>query len=167
MKHPKSVLVYEDEPEYGLLLKLIMVGTPGLLLAVSIYLWSSGERSGGLALLAETFIIGLIFVVVFPRSYQVYEDHIRIVLGGPFSVKVGFDAIKTVRVTRSLTFSVNFVTRMAGSHVEIVKKRGLSFAITPRAGDLFVENANLALTQWAQASGRAGDDSGPGWNSAI
>ena len=155
MNYSKSLLLYQDEPAYGLLLKLILIVVPGIVLAASIYLWSVGETSGGLVLLVEAFILSFIFVIVFPRQYQVYEDHLRIVLGGPFSVKIGFDKIKTIEVTSGLSFSVNFATRITKSHVVIVKKKGLSIAITPRANDSFVENANRALSQWARTSDRA------------
>jgi len=154
MNYSKSLLLYQDEPAYGLLLKLIIIVVPVILLVTSIYMWSAGESAGGLALAAEAFIIILIFWIVFPRQYQVYEDHLRIVLGGPFSVKIGFDKIKTIEVTSGLSFGVNFATRVTNSHVEIVKKKGLSIAITPRANDSFVENANRALSQWAKTSGR-------------
>lgn len=152
MNYSKSLLLYQDKPAYGLLLKLIIVITPVALLAASIYVLSLGDGSGGLALLVEAFITGFIFWIVFPRRYQVYEDHVCIVLGGPFSVKVGFDKIKTIEVTSRLTFSVNFVTKLTKSYVEIAKKRGLSIAITPRANDLFVKNANRALSQWVKTS---------------
>lgn len=46
----------------------------------------------------------------------------RIVLGGPFSVKVGFQKIKAIRVTNRLTMSVNFITKLTKYSVEIVKK---------------------------------------------
>jgi hypothetical protein len=148
MNYSRSVLFYQDEPAYGLFLKLIVVLVPAALLVASIYLLSSGENSGGLALLVEAFIVGFIFWIVFPRRYQVYEDHIRIALGGPFSVKVGFDKIEAIRVTSKFIFSVNFVTKLTKSYVEIAKRKGLSIAITPRDNDLFIENANLALSQW-------------------
>ena len=148
MNYSRSVLLYQDEPAYGLFLKLIVVLVPAALLVASIYLLSSGESSGGLALLVEAFIVGFIFWIVFPRRYQVYEDHIRIALGGPFSVKVGFDKIEAIRVTSKFIFSVNFVTKLTKSYVEIAKRKGLSIAITPRDNDLFIENANLALSQW-------------------
>lgn len=155
MNYSKSLLLYQDEPAYGVLLKLIIAVAPVALLAASIYLWSVGESVGGTVLLVEAFIVSLIFLMVFPRKYQVYEDHIRIVLGGPFSVKIGFDKIKTIEVTSGLSFSANFATRIAKSHVVIVKKKGLSISITPRANDSFVENANRALSQWARTSDRA------------
>ena len=125
-------------------------------LVASIYLWSSGEATGGLVLLLEAFIVGLIFWLVFPREYRVYRDHLRIVLGGPLSVKVGFENIRAIRTTSKTAFTVNFVTRITKSYVEIAKKRGLSIAITPTANDSFVENANRALEQWLRTNREAG-----------
>jgi hypothetical protein len=152
MSYSKSLLLYQDEPSYGLLLKAIFAIVPGMLLATSVYVWSLGDSSSGLALLVGASIIGFIFWAVFPRKYQVYEDHVRIVLGGPFSIKVRFDKIKTIAVTSRLSFSVNFVTTATKNYVEIAKKKGLSIAITPRANDLFVENANRALSEWLKTS---------------
>jgi multisubunit Na+/H+ antiporter MnhE subunit len=154
MNYSKSLLLYKDEPAYGLLLKLIIVIMPGTFLVASIFVWLAGDSSGSLALLVEAFIIGFIFWGVFPRKYEVYEDHVRIVLGGPFSVGVRFDRIKTIRVTSKLSFTVNFVTTIRKSYVEIVKKKGLGIAITPRGNDSFVENANRALSQWIKATGQ-------------
>ena len=109
MGYTRSLLLYQDKPAYGLFLKLIMIALPGALLITSIYLFSSSENTGGLVLLAEAFIVGLIFWSVFPRSYQVYEDHLRIVLGGPFSIKVGFDKIEAISVTSRPNIGINFV----------------------------------------------------------
>ena len=145
-------MLYQDEPSLGLSLKLIVVIVPLSLLVTSSYLFSSGERDGGLALLAEAFIIGLIFLTVFPRRYQIYEDRLRIVLGGPFSVKLGFDNIKSVEITSRVSFSVNFATKLTGSYVGIALKRGFSIAITPRDNAAFVENANRALEEWSKTN---------------
>ena len=142
-----SILLYQDKPRYGLLLKLILI-IPVAFPGGSLYLWLAGDISGSLALLSQAFIIGLIFWFVFPREYQVYEDHLRIALGGPFSVKVDFQNIKTVRITNQTGLTVNFVTRITKSYVEIVKKKGGSIAITPTDNDSFVENANRTLEQW-------------------
>jgi hypothetical protein len=151
MNYSQSVLLYQDKPKYGLLLKLILI-IPVILLASSIYLWSTGDAFVSLALLTEAFIIGLIFWFVLPREYQVYENHLRIVLGGPFSVKVGFQNIETIRITSRLSFNVNFVTRITKSYVEIVIKKGMNIAITPTDKESFVEKANLALSQWVKTS---------------
>jgi Mg2+/Co2+ transporter CorB len=156
MRYSKGLVLYQDEPVYGLFLKVIMIVVPVSLLVTSISLAYSGESEGALALLVETFIISLIFLSVFPRRYQVFEDHLRIALGGPFSVKVGFSNIKTVRVTTKLNFGVNFATRMTGSYVEIALKRGLNINITPRDNASFAENANRAINEWlGQAQNKA------------
>jgi len=119
-------------------------------------LWLSGDISGSLALLPSAFIMGLIFWLVFPREYRVYEDHLRIVLGSNFSVKVGFQNIKEIRITSRTGITVNFVTRITRSYVEISKKRGWSMAITPTDNDEFVENANRALEQWLKGERETG-----------
>jgi aromatic ring-cleaving dioxygenase len=155
LNYSASILLYQDKPKYGLVVKLILI-IPVAFLVGSLYLWLSGDTSGSLALLLEAFIIGLIFWLVFPREYQVYEDQIRIILGGPFSVKVGFQNVKTIRITSRTFFTVNFVTRITKSYVEIVKKKGLSIAITPTANDSFVENANRALGQWLKTKRETG-----------
>jgi len=113
-------------------------------------LYSSGEKAGFLTLVAEAFIIGLVLAVIFPRRYQVYEDHVRIVLGGPFSVRIGFDQIETIETTGRTHFTINFATTMAKTYVRIERKSGLSIAITPKSNELFVENANRALQEWAR-----------------
>jgi hypothetical protein len=74
------------------------------------------------------------------------------VLGGPFSVKIGFQNIKAIGITSRVSFSINFVTRITRSYVEIVIKKGMSIAITPTDDKSFVEKANQALSQWVKTS---------------
>ena len=155
MRYSKSILLYQDKPTYGLLLKLILI-IPAAFLGGSLYLYLSDDVSGSLALLPGALISGLIFWLVFPREYQLYEDHLRIVLGEPFSVKVGFQNIKAVGITSQTGLTINFVTRIARSYVEIVKNKGWSIAITPTSSDAFVENANRALEQWLKTQRETG-----------
>jgi hypothetical protein len=152
MDYSQSVLLYQDKPKYGLLMKLVLA-IPAILVASSIYLWSTGDAFIGLTLLIEAFIIGLILWFVLPREYQVYENHLRIVLGGPLSVKIGFRNIEKIGITNRFALSVNFATKATRSYVEIVIKKGMSIAITPADDESFVEKANQALTQWARTSG--------------
>jgi hypothetical protein len=148
MDYSQGPPLYQDRPEYGFVLKLILI-LPVALVAAGIYYWAAGEASGGLVLLTQALVIGLVFWFVFPREYRVYEDHLRIVLGGPFSVRVGFENVKAVRITSRTSFSVNFVTRITRNYVEIARKKGSSIAITPTVAESFVEEANRALTRWA------------------
>ena len=93
---------------------------------------------------------------MFPREYQVYDDHLCIALGRPFSVKVRFQNVKTVRITNQTGVTINFVTRITRNYVEIVRKMGWSITITPTSSDTFVENANRALEQWARTQHEMG-----------
>ena len=155
MQYSKSILLYQDKPTYGLLLKLILI-IPAAFLVGSLYLYLSGDVSGSLALLPGALFSGLIFWFVFPREYQVYDDHLRIALGRPFSVKVIFQNVKTIRITSRTGLTINFVFRIAKSYVEIVKKMGWNITITPTSSDAFVENAKRALEQWARTQREIG-----------
>lgn len=148
MKYSKSILLYQDKPTYGFILRLVLMIVPVGLLGGSIYLFLSGKNTDAIVLLAEAFIVGSIFWFILPRRYQVYEDHLRIVLGGPMSVKIGFNQIEAIEIASRFTLSVNYVTRFTRNFVEINRKRGMNIAITPGDNDLFVENANVALNQW-------------------
>jgi len=150
MNYSKSPLLYQDEPTYGLFLKLIIMIVPVASIVGGVIIFLSGDNSGGLVLLTEAFIVSLLFWCVFPRKYQVYEEHLRIVLGGPFSVKVGFGQIKKIGPGTS-TFTMNFITKFTKNYIEINKKKGLSIAITPRDNATFIENANEAFNQWVKA----------------
>lgn len=151
MDYSQNILLYQDKPKYGIILKLILI-IPVILLGSGVYLWSTGDAIGSLALLTEAFIIGLIFWFVLPREYQVYENHLRIVLGGPFSIKVGFQSIEAIRITSKLSFNIHFATRITRTYVEIVIKKGMSIAITPTYDESFVEKANSVLSQWVKTS---------------
>ncbi len=61
-----------------------------------------------------------------------------------------------MRITNRTGLTVNFVTRITKSYVEIVKKKGWSIAITPTDNDLFVENANRTFEQWLKRKREVG-----------
>jgi hypothetical protein len=160
MKYSKSLLLYQDAPAYGLLLKIILPIVPLILVGSAVYLQMTGEETGAIVLTGESFLVALVFWMVFPRKYRVYEDHLSVALGGPLSVNIGFDRIVSIEVTSRTAFTSNFVTRMARTYVLITRKRGLSIAITPKSYDSFVQNANLALSEWRRTTppGQSGRD---------
>jgi hypothetical protein len=150
MRYSKSLLLYQDDAPYGMVMKLLFMVVPAGMLIAAAYLWTTGERDGSLALLAEAFLIGAIFWLVFPRKYQVYEDHLRIALGGPLGIRIGFDKLVAVEITNRQALTMNFVTRFARTYVRIVRKGGMSIAITPKSYEQFVENATRAMREWAR-----------------
>jgi hypothetical protein len=150
MLYSKSVLLYEDKPASGFLFIIMMFVLPLAFLASSIYLWSTGETEGSFVLLVEAFIVLLIFYIVFPKKFQVYDNHLRIVLGGPFSIKIGFDQISSIEATNRFALTINFVTKITKERILINRKKGMSFAITPRNNTSFLEHANQAIAQWSE-----------------
>ncbi len=152
MSYSTSVLVHEDVPRYGLLFRLIIVAVPGIFLISGIYLWFQGDAEGSRAMLSGIILIGLVFWAVFPRKYQIFQDHLRIVLGGPLALRISFNNIEKIGVTSTHVITVNFVTAVTRSYVEIVRKKGLAIVITPRDNDSFIESANRALGEWARQS---------------
>jgi hypothetical protein len=144
----RSLVLYQDEPFYSGILKIILLLVPVIILAASLYLWSTGEGEGSLVLFGEGVFISLLLWAILPRKYQVFEDHLRIVLGGPFSIKIGFGQVTAIEVTTRTALTINFVTRIARTYVRIVRRKGLGIAITPKNNELFVKNAHAALNQW-------------------
>jgi hypothetical protein len=150
MKYTKSILLYQDEPASNLVWKIMAAAILLALIAGSIFLLSSGETMGFVVLLLEGFLVFLILWIVIPRKYQIYQDHIRIVLGSPFNIKIGFDRIKRIETTDKTYLTINYATAITRTYVRIEKKKGLSIAITPKSNEQFVENANMALQEWAR-----------------
>ena len=143
-------LLYDDEPA-GSFFKIMFAIVLLALLSADLYVWSIGRSSGGaVLLLVEAIVIASIFWFVLPRRYQVYEDHLRIELGGPFEVKIGFDQIAAIKITNKVGFTIHFTTTVTKTYVKIVKKKGLSIMITPKSNALFIESANRALREWQE-----------------
>ena len=106
-------------------------------------------------MLVVAFVIGLTFWIVSPRKYQVYEDHLQILLGGPFVVKIGFNQISTIEVTDNTTLefsAIKLISKVTNTYVRIGMKKRLSITITPKSDALFVENANRSLRQWQETN---------------
>jgi hypothetical protein len=146
MNRRSSLLLYQDEPP-ARLLRLLFLIVPAILLFTGIRIWST-EYPAGVFLMVEGLLVGLLLQAVLPRRYQIYEDRLRIALGGPFGVTLRFARIKEIQVTARTSFTVNFVTTFASKYTLISMKSGLGFAITPRAGEDFVKRAREAMADW-------------------
>ncbi len=147
--------LYEDKPAYSLLLKLLLVGLPASLIIGALIGWQRSGDSGLLFLVIEGLGIALVFWAIFPRSYQVFTDRLRVALGGPFAVNVPFENLRGVAVSSGISFGLNFSTGVTTKHVEILRVRGARIGITPEHPDLFIEQANLAFEQWRKGNAAA------------
>lgn len=148
MTYPENYPLYEAKPAGGFALKLIIAVVISSVLVLGIYLWASGDGSTAWFLLAEALFILAIFWAVFPRSYRIYEDRIRIVLGALFSVNIPFKDIETVGVSNMASLTINFTTAFTTRYILIKKKKGMSIVITPASNELFAQEAAAALARW-------------------
>jgi hypothetical protein len=148
MGNYRRLLLYSEDALYGPVLKLIFLIIPTAFIVMSVYLWLNDAHEGSIALFVDGVFIGIIFLSILPRKYQIYDDQLRIVLGGPFSIKLGFEKITKIEVTNKTLLTANFVTAMGRNYVRIVRKKGLDIAITPKSNEEFVDRTNRALRIW-------------------
>jgi hypothetical protein len=86
-----------------------------------------------------------------PRRYQIFEDKIRIALGGPFGVNIPFSNI--IRVVpapgvKSIAYGGIRLATSSRNVVEITRRRGGSIIISPRNRDVFIEQFNQTFAAY-------------------
>jgi hypothetical protein len=144
-----TALIYEDIPRFDLWLKLILGGILALMFIVGLLLLSE-DTTGAWVMFGATLFDALLFKAILPQRFQIFQDRLRIVLGGPFAVNISLSNIKEVRAAPSMAAfaygGIRFVTSAKGV-VEIVRKKGWSLVISPANADMFIEQMNRALAE--------------------
>lgn len=141
------MLVYEDTPRYDWWLKLALGVPLLLLLGAGIALWFE-DSEASLIIFGVTVFDTILFSAIFPRRFQIFEDRVRIVLGGPFAFSLSLCNIKEVRqVSGSHALASSNIRFATSTHnvVEIVRKKGTSVLISPAHADTFLELVNQAI----------------------
>ncbi len=140
-------LLYEDMPRYDGWLKLILAAALLATLVPAIVLFWY-DTAGALAMLGVTALDALIFYFVMPKRYQLYDDKVRIVLGGPFGMDIRLSDVKEARPSsgsdsramRRLKFATS-----SRSATDIIRHSGWSVVISPSDREAFLERLNEAL----------------------
>jgi hypothetical protein len=149
-----NAAIYEDSPRYDTFLKAIMV-LPVFFILMGVYYLIMNQFEDATGMFATTLLMGAIYWAIFPRKYQILENRIRIVLGGPFNFDIPFDNIETARKPEGVSLGINFATCFSGKNaVEIIRKRGMRVAITPSDRDMFLDNLNKVLNEWSRQKGK-------------
>ena len=141
-----SMLIYEDTPKYDLWLKLILVGVLALTFILGV-IFIYRDTEAAMAMFGITVFDTLLFKAILPRRFQIFEDRLKILLGGPFSINIPFSNIVEVKPASSRKVFAYWGNRFATSTsnvVEIVRKKGLGLIISPRNYDMFLEQLNQA-----------------------
>jgi hypothetical protein len=140
-------LIYEDTPKYDLWLKFILGGVLALTLILGVILIYR-DTEAAIAMFGITGFDALLFKAILPRRFQIFEDRLKILLGGPFSINILLSNIAEVKSASSREVFAYWGIRLATSTsnvVEVVRKKGLNLIISPRNDDMFLEQLNQAL----------------------
>jgi len=145
-------LIYDEAAPYDSWMKYIIVGLPLLLVVAAVFLIPV-DIMGTYFMLGDAALIGLIFHFVMPRRYQIFEDKIRIVLGGPFRVSIPFTNVRNVQAAgsyKSMVYSGMRFATTSRSVVEIIRKKGMNIVISPADRDRFMEQYRLARQAYSK-----------------
>ena len=141
-----NILIYEDTPKYDLWLKLILGGVLALTFILGV-IFIFQDTEAAVAMFGITLFDALLFKAILPRRYQIFEDRLRILMGGPFAINISFSNIEEVKLASgSKAFAYRGLRLATSTHhvVEIVRKKGLNLVISPSNGDMFLEQLNQA-----------------------
>jgi len=147
MKSP-AFLLYEDTPKMDTWLKLLLGIFPVLFLVLGCILLFQ-DKEDAFVMFGLVVFYPLLFKIIMPQRYQIYNDKLRIVFSGPFAWNIPFSTIKEVRATpgvKAFAYSgVRFATS-SNNVVEIRRSRGCcNVVISPSNRDIFLEQANRAM----------------------
>jgi len=141
-----STLLHQDKPKYDLWMKLIL----GSIIAFTFILgivFISQDTEAAIAMFGITIFDGLLFKAILPSRFQIFDDKLRILLGGPLSINIAFSNIAEVKPASGskafVYWGIQFAT--STSHVvEIVRKKGLNLVISPSNPEMFLEQCKQA-----------------------
>ena len=141
------MLVHEESAEYASWVKLLFLIPIGLFIG-GIISSLNQELEASLVLLGEGVFFILLFYFIMPRRYQIFHDKLKIVLGSPFSIDIPLSTIKEVKHSSGIKALVYYGVRFATSTeyvVEVVRNKGLNYIISPKNGEIFLEQLNQAI----------------------
>ena len=141
-----KTLLFQDIPKYDNWLKFIV----GCMLALTlilgiIFIYTNIEIA--YTLFGITVFDGLLFAVIIPRRYQIFEDRLRIQLGGTLAINMLLNDIREAKPASASEAFVYWGLRLATSTsnvIEIVRRKGLNVVISPNDRDIFVEQLEQA-----------------------
>ncbi len=143
-----KALVYEDVPRYDFWLKAILVGIVAITFVAGALLLLTCDIEEAWVMFGMSLFYTLLSKAIMPQRFQIFQDRLKIVLGGPFAFDISFSNIREVRRASAGKAFAYWGIRLATSTqgvVEIVIKKGLNLVISPTHPDMFLEQVNQAL----------------------
>ncbi|MFC1949815.1 hypothetical protein ACFLW0_06565 [Chloroflexota bacterium] len=142
----ESILLYEDTPAYDSWLKYLLGGILALTFILGI-VYIPQDIIGAAVMFAVTLFDALLFYVILPKRFLIYENQLVVKLGGPFAINIPLSDIEEAKPAppRNAFFygGIRFATS-TGHIVEIVRRKGMNLLISPSHDDIFLEQLNQA-----------------------
>ena len=140
-------MIYEDIPKYDLWLKLLLISILALTFILGI-IFIYQDTEAAIVMFGITLFDALLFKAILPRRFQIFEDRLIILLGGPFTINIPLSNIAEAKPASGKKLFFYWGSRFATSThhvVEIIRKKGLNLVLSPRNDDMFLEQLNQAL----------------------
>lgn len=141
------MLIHEEPAEYTSWFKFLFLIPIGLFIGAVISSLNQ-ESEASLVLLGEGIFFILLFYFIMPRRYQIFHDKLKIILGSPFSIDIPLSTIREVKHSSGIKalfyYGVRFVTSTKYV-VELVRNKGLNYVISPKNGEIFIEQLSQAI----------------------
>jgi hypothetical protein len=151
-----NVLLHEDNTHKDIWLKLVLAIPVIIIVGVALSFLERNKTEDALARIGVAALIVIIFWIIIPRQYLVFDDRITIRFAGPFSFNIPFGTIKKVGPAAGASFGLNFPSSLSNSHaVGILRKKRIAIYITPVDRDLFLEKLGMAMDNWVKEKDRS------------
>lgn len=142
-----SRLLYEDVPRYDSWLKPLLSGFVAFTLILGlIFMYFNTELA--IAMFAISLFDALLFTSIVPRRFQLFEDRLRIQLGGPFALNISLGNIVKAKQGNPgdvwIYWGIRFGTSTTDV-VEIIRNKGMNIIITPTHFNEFLNQLNHAI----------------------
>lgn len=143
----QAYLVHEEEAPRGAVLWVVLALAlaPTLVLGVVFLRFYVG---GAAIMFGLTVLFAIMFYLVIPRRYQVYNTKLRIVLGWPLGWDIPLSTIREAQPADAFDAWAYAGVRLATSSrtpVEIVRRRGWNVIISPSDREVFLNRLNEAM----------------------
>jgi hypothetical protein len=147
-----QLVVFEDKPVYDKLNKYLIIGIIAIPLIVAIILLTQDILGAGI-MFGVTVFDAILFWCILPKRFLVFEDRLKIVLGGPFSYTIPFrDIVEVKQATKDMDV-IYWGMRLGTSlkfQIVIERKNGLSVLISPSREGEFIEQLNLTRENYIE-----------------
>ncbi|UCC40624.1 MAG: hypothetical protein JSV96_04040 [Candidatus Aminicenantes bacterium] len=160
-----NMILFEDKIKYDLWVKISLVFSIVLLLALALLFYVDGYKQdliksepakeskvAAIVLFASIAFVLLVYWAVLPRDLYILQDKIKI-KHGIYSLNFRLENIESASAASGLPLG-NYISSITSfkNQIEIVRKKGLKLRISPCRRDLFLENLNRALMEWRRTN---------------